>query len=402
MLWKKKRIYADAAAATPLSGNVIREIARLLPLHANPGGLHAEAVVAKNELESARSLVAQTLKAHSDEIVFTASGTEANNLAILGVLRPLLRERGEVHAITTPIEHASVLLPMESLAHDGLYLTELPVDAVGLVRAEDVSEAVTEETVLVSVQLVNSEIGTVQPLRALMKEVRRIRKERIAMYGKDALPLYVHTDASQAPLWLALSVESLGVDLLTLDAQKMLGPKGVGVLYVRRGTSLEAVIWGGGQERGLRSGTENVPLAGALAVALRDAQKGAAAVGEQVSQLRNTLIADIQALLPDAVVSGPLPQSGNRVANNVHVAVPGLDAQMAVLALDAQGVAAATRSACATDEEEPSHVLTAIGMSRELANCALRITLLPTATLSEVRTIARLLAGIAKQYKNVL
>ncbi|MEK7068422.1 MAG: aminotransferase class V-fold PLP-dependent enzyme, partial [Patescibacteria group bacterium] len=283
MFWKRSapRIYADAAAATPLSNNAKREIMRLLPLYGNAGALHHEGVEAKKELERARAAVAKSVGAHADEIIFTASGTEANNLAIQGVLRPLLRERGELHAITSAVEHQSVLEPLRALEEDGLYTTVVPVDSAGLVDTKMLAESINEQTAFVSIQLVNSEIGTIEPVREIAKAIRQIKRSGISRSegktrpsgperpsGRDVAlppPIYFHTDASQAPLWLDIKVEKLGVDLMTLDAQKVLGPKGVGCLYIKRGVPIEPLLWGGKQEQGLRGGTENVPLAGAFA-----------------------------------------------------------------------------------------------------------------------------------------
>src|SRR4029077_12284727 len=186
---------------------------------------------------------------------------------------------------------------LRALQEEGAEVTELPVDSEGLVSAKQMAEAVTEKTVLVSVQLVNSEVGTIEPVKEIAKILRKQNKK-----------IYIHTDASQAPLWLKIGVEQLGVDLLTLDAQKILGPKGVGCLYIRRGTPIEPIVLGGGQERELRAGTPNTPLCGAFAVALEDAQNGVERRAQQVSEVRDYCIAEIKKLIPDASINGPAPQ----------------------------------------------------------------------------------------------
>src|SRR3989338_4460683 len=229
----KKRVYADAAAATPVSARSQRELIRLLSLYGNAGALHKEGVDAKKELERARSSIAASVGAHADEIVFTASGTEANNLALHGLLRPMLLQDGEVHAITCAIEHQSVLEPPRALEREGLYVTTLDVDKEGLVDPEALREALNEETALVSIQLVNSEVGTIEPVRELAKNHRRANQYKGRSFVTKDRPLYFQTDASQAPLWVDINVEKLGVDLMTLDAQKVLGPKGIGALYIR-------------------------------------------------------------------------------------------------------------------------------------------------------------------------
>ncbi len=396
---KAKRLYLDAAAATPISTRAKKELVRLLDVYGNAGALHHEAIEAKRELEAARAAIAEAIGAHPDEIIFTASGTEGNNLAIEGILRPLLIEHGELHAVTTAIEHMSVIEPLRALDYAGLYTTELPVDHEGRISTKALEEAINDETVFVSVQLVNSEIGTVQPLRDIAKVIRRVRKNRGET--SNQLPLYIHCDASQAPLWLPLAVDSLGIDLLTLDAQKVGGPKGIGALYVRRKTSIEPVIRGGVQEFGLRGGTPNVPLAGAFAVALTDAAKGVEARAVKVAKIRDALWCAIQRAVPDAVLNGP-ELGDRRVANNLNISIPGLEAEMGVLALDAMGIAASTRSACKTDDIEPSHVIAALGTPKELAQTAIRFALLPEAKSADMPRVATALAEIAKRYRNVV
>jgi len=397
MIWSRKRIYADAAAATPLSPRAAAELVRLLAVYGNPSALHKEALAAKEALTTARGIVADTIGAHADEIIFTSGGTEGNNLALGGVLRPLRKQHHSVHAVTSSIEHSSVLEPLRALREEGCALTEVPVSTAGRVSVEEVASAITDTTVLVSVQFVNSEIGTVQPIRDIAKEIRRVRKERAAAsHGEPALPLYFHCDASQAPLWKSIQVEKLGADLLVLDGQKILGPKGVGALYVRRGVALEVLQLGGGQERGLRSGTENVPLAGAFAVALQDAQHAVADNIVRVAEVRNFLLQEIMQRL-DVVVHGAV--GDERVVNNLNFSVPGLNGEMAVIALDALGIAASTRSACDSGDEAPSHVLTALGLDQKMMQSALRLTLLPSATKAEARRIAAALAEVAKRYK---
>lgn len=417
-----ERIYADAAAATPLSARSRAELVRLLDIYGNAGALHTEGVEAKRELDAARKTIADAIGAHADEIIFTASGTEGNNLAIHGVLRPLLLKHGELNAITSAIEHQSVLQPLAILEREGLYTAELPVDPAGLIDVGQLAEEINNETVFVSIQLVNSEVGTIEPVREIAKEIRRVRQSRKNLLGSPSealtsqtfsalpqseLPLYFHTDASQAPLWMDINVERLGVDMMTLDAQKVLGPKGIGALYVRRGTPIEPIVWGGVQEFSLRAGTPNVPLAGAFAVALEDAQKVAEERAQKVAAVRDYCFEKIKELLPDVILNGPplreakLHEHPTRVANSLNVSIPGLEAQMAVIALDVEGVAASTRSACTIGSDEPSHVIQALGVPEALAGTAIRLTLLPSVTKSDALFIANALAKVAKRYKNM-
>lgn len=391
MWFWKRRIYADAAAATPLSRRSRNELLRLLSFYGNAGALHHEGQAAKKELERARKSIAQSIGAHQDEVVYTASGTEGNNLAIAGLLRPILLARGSAHAITLAIEHQSVLEPLRALKREGLEVTELPVQPDGTVFPNAVLDAVRQDTVFVSVQLVNSEVGTIEPLREIAKNLRRITDRKV----------YLHTDASQAPLWVDTKVEKLGVDLLTLDGQKVLGPKGVGALYSKRGTPVQPILWGGKQESGLRGGTENTPQVGAFAVALADAQKNVASRAQKVAKVRDYLWAEIKRLIPDAILHGPPCQGDTlpRVANNLSVSVPGLDGEMAVIAMDAFGVAVSTRSACNIGDEEPSHVIKALGVDKPLAKTAIRITLLPDISYSQARRIAAALKDAADRYR---
>src|SRR3989338_2118723 len=374
MMWFKSRIYADAAAATPLSARSRDELVRLLGLYGNAGALHKEGMDAKKELEKARKSIADSIGAHADQIVFTASA----------------------------IEHQSILEPLRALEREGLYTTVLPVDSEGVVSPESLREALNDETALVSIQLVNSEVGTIEPVRELAKEIRKIRTLRQA---QGDLPLYFHTDASQAPLWVDINVEKLGVDLMTLDAQKVLGPKGVGALYVRRGVPIEALLWGGKQERGLRGGTENVAAAGAFAVALGGAKRGGGKRGKNMTAVRDYLWAEIKRLIPDVKYQGPSLMSDIkdgpclRVANNLNISIPGLEAEMGVVSLDALGISASTRSACTIGADEPSHVIKALGVPLDMAGTAIRLTLLPDATKSQARRIAQALKETADRYR---
>lgn len=404
---KKNRVYADAAAATPLSPESRAELVRLLDVYGNAGGLHGEAVAAKEVLEESRATIATAIGAHADEITFTASGTEANNLALAGVLRPLLQKHGQLHAITCAIEHTSILEPLFALEKEGLTLTILQVDSEGLVSPKDIAAAITDKTVLVSIQLINSEVGTIEPIQEIAKEVRKVKNfrkqqgEPLLLSSKGSpccnLPLYFHTDASPTPLWLPLKVEKLGVDLLTLDAQKILGPKGVGALFIKRGTDIEPVTLGGGQERGLRSGTQNPPLVGAFAVALSEAQKKVEEDAQKIAEVREYCFAEIKKLLPEVMLNGPSFE--HRVANNLNLSIPELDAQMAVIALNVEGVACSTRSACDVGGDEPSHVIQALGVPKKLAGTAIRITFLPTATKADAKYIAEALLRVAQKYK---
>ena len=352
MFWSS-RIYADAAGG--------------LPPHYNPGALHREGVAAKKELEKARASVATSIGAHADEIIFVANATDANAFAAT---------LATAHTITSAIEHQSMLEPLRAA---GVEVTELPVDAEGLLFPSAVSSALTPNTTFASIQLVNSEVGSIQPIRAISKELKRAKQK-----------VYFHTDAAQAPLWVDINVEQLGVDLMTLD----------GVLYIKRGTPLALP----------RQGTPNVAEARAVAAFLAQAQKKAEKRAKKTAAVRDYCWAEIKNRIPDAILNGPCLQGEalpsdvkaspcRRVANNLNVSVPGLDAQMAVVSLDALGVAASTRSACDMGSNEPSHVIRALGVPKELAGTAIRLTFLPDFTARQARRIAEALKETADRYR---
>ncbi len=391
-----KRIYADAAAATPLAPEVKEVMLSMFDIYGNPGALHKEGSVAKEALEAARREAAGAIGAHHDEVVFASSGTEANNLALFGVLAA--QESEARHVITSSIEHPSVLEPLKRQEKHGVRVSYLDVTEDGLLDLKRIHDAITDETILITLALINSEIGTVQDIRGIAKMVRKIRKERTLRLaqGKKVLPLLIHVDASQAPLWMTLRVEQLGIDLMTLDGQKILGPKGVGALYVRRGTPIFAQTLGGDQERGLRAGTENVPLVSGFARALSLAQKACEKNAVHVSSLRDELLRDIRLLVPEVVVNGSM---SDRVANNLNISIPGLVGELAVIALSAKGIAASTRSACSTSDDDASHVLVGIGRDQKTAREALRLSFLPSLTLYDIAAIYKALREVCERYR---
>ena len=393
MFFKKKSVYADAAAATPLTFEARARLIELLPIFANPGGLHREGVAAKNILEEARKEAAEAIGAHADEIVFTASGTESNNLAIKGTLNSYGGE--DVSAATLSTEHPSILETFVTKEKEGVAVSYVPVDGEGIVSIEVLESKLYNKTVLISVALINSEIGVIQDARAIAKMIRAVRKKRQTEGNK--LPILFHIDASQAPLWLRLKVDELHPDLMTLDGQKCGGPKGVGLLYVRRGVLLQPQINGGDQERRVRAGTENVPLVASFARALWVAQKNCEENAKRVAMLRDLLLQSIQKNISSVVINGSME---HRVANNLNISIPKLFGEMAVIALSAKGVAASTRSACSTTDEDASHVLEAIGADTARATSALRFTLLPDVSSFDIARISSCLTEVYLRYRD--
>ncbi len=268
------KIYLDNSATTPVDKEVLSAMNKYWACDfGNPSSIHSLGVEAKKSLQKSREIVAKFLNAHDREIIFTSGGTEANNLAIFGLINSVRKDGkkySEMHFITTEIEHSSILECFKELENRGSRVDYLKVNEFGLISSKDLREKIMPETLLVSIGYANSEIGTIQPIKEIIKEIRHKRKEN----GENRFSApYFHIDASQAGLYLNMNVEELGVDFLTIDAQKMYGPKGIGALYIRDGIKISPIIFGGGQEKGIRSGTENIPLIAGFAKTVELAEK---------------------------------------------------------------------------------------------------------------------------------
>ena len=388
------KIYLDHAATTPLDPAVARAMQPYLGAEfANPSSVYGAARSTRLAVEHARAEVADILGAKPTEIIFTSGGTEGDNLAVQGVLRSAGRG---AHWVTTAIEHDAVLNQTGPLALQGYPSTTVGVGESGIVSAEQVIASITDDTVLVSVMLANNEIGTLQPVADIAKAIALIRQERGKRGNLD--PIYLHTDACQAAGYLSLHVTRLGVDLLTINGSKIYGPKGVGALYVRHGVELEPLMYGGGQERGRRSGTENVAGIVGLAMALRLATDAREAESQRLIKLRDELISGIQETLPDALLNG---DAKRRLPNNVNVIIPGVEGEAMVLYLDNAGIMASTGSACSSGSLDPSHVLLAIGRSRDEAQQSLRLTLGRSSDDAAVRQVLEILPGIVTRLREI-
>ncbi|MFA6432213.1 MAG: cysteine desulfurase family protein [Candidatus Paceibacterota bacterium] len=352
-----KRIYLDYASLTPVDPRVLREMkAFSAPKYANPSSLYKEGVAAKKTMEEGRKKVAEFIRAHSDEIVFTSGGTEANGLALEGV--GLAAHRSEIqkpHLIISGIEHSSIMEQVGMLEKHGVEVTRLAVDSSGVVSLDELKKAIKPSTFLISIMTVNNEIGTVQPIREIAKIVRWARTNTT----KSNYPL-LHTDACQAALHYDLNVEQLGVDLLTLDGSKVYGPRGIGALYIKRNTPIEPIIYGGGQERGLRSGTENVSAIMGFAKALELAGKERTKETVRINGLKADFLRGLKAIRPDMSVNPSQDKLSATSPHILNVSIPGIDNEFFVLQLDAAGIAISTKSSCLRDVEE-SYVLKAIG-----------------------------------------
>lgn len=379
--------YFDHAAATPMDPRVLEAMQPYFSAQFyNPSALYLPAREVAKAISAARATVGGVLGARPTEVIFTAGGTEANNMAIHGVMR---RHEG-ANVVVSAMEHDSVLAPARQ--YDCREVAPL---ADGRQSVEQLRTSIDDQTVLVSVQYANNEIGTVQPLRDIAELLQQIRAER--REKGNELPLYFHTDACQVTPYFDLHVSRLGVDMMTLNGGKMYGPKQSGILYVNSRVVLEPLVQGGGQERNIRSGTENVPAIIGLAKALELVQADRKQEAARVEKLRDKFIRGVQARVPGVAVTG---SRKFRLPNNVHLTIAGQDNERMLVQLDEAGILAAAGSACSASNEEPSHVLRALGMSDVEAQSSLRFTLGQDTTEEDVDyavdTLARIVQPVSR------
>ena len=393
-IFSQKRIYLDNAASSPLDPRVERVVAEVSrSFIGNPSALHAEGVAARRELERNRVRFAELLGVHSDEIVWTSGGTEGNALALMGVARaPEALSHGK-HLVVSAFEHPSVLETARALELEGWEVTLVFPDERGFMSAKAVAKEIRPHTVLVSVMLAQNEIGTLQSLAEIAREVRRVRK------GGARFPL-LHTDACQALGQIPVDLARLGVDVATMSAHKMHGPKGVGALYLKRGTPFTPVVYGGGQENGVRSGTENLPAIAGMTRALEVAIEEMNAESLRKITLRDHAWERIQKEIDGVVLNGSLE---SRLPGNLNISFADLESQELVIRLDAKGVAVSSGSACSTKELESKYVILALRKNEKEAAGALRITLGRFSTKNEVdRCVDELVAIVDSMRKSVL
>jgi cysteine desulfurase len=378
----QRLIYMDHAATTSVKPEVME--AMLPYFHdrfGNPSSIYSIAREAKKVVESARETVARALGAEPGEIYFTSGGTESDNWALKGIAYAN-RKKGD-HVITSAIEHHAVLYPAAYLEKQGFHVTYLPVDASGLVDPGVIEDSITDKTILISVMTANNEIGTIEPIREIGSIAR-----------SHGIPF--HTDAVQAVGHIPLSVKDDTIDLLSLSAHKIYGPKGMGVLYIRKGTKIDPLLQGGGQERNRRAGTENlagiVGLATALDIALRTMTEEAS----RLRNLRDRLVSGILSSVPHTRLNGHPTQ---RLPGNVNVSVDFVEGESMLLLLDGYGICASTGSACTSGSLEPSHVLMAIGLPHEVAHGSLRLTLGEANTSDDVNRVLEVLPEVVTKLR---
>ncbi len=377
-----KTIYLDNAAATPIDPRVLKAIIKASGLYGNPSSYNDAGRSARFEIEKSRDIIAKFLGARKDEIVFTSSGSEANALAIGGTLAGL--KSGSV--VTTPIEHQSVL---GAIKRTGLSVKYVAVDGVGFIDLKSLEGSLDPKCKMVSVMYANNEIGTIEPIQKISKIIRQFNK-------KNSTNILLHVDACQAALFLDMNVQTLGVDLLTFDGCKLYGPHGIGVLYVKRGTVIHPLVGWSGQEKGLKSGTENTQSIVGLgeAVSLIKSKQES-----NISLLRDYAI-DRLKMVPDLIVNGPLGK--NRLPNNINICLPNLTSEALLLELDKYGIRAGSGSACTSHSVEPSEVLKAIGVPATHINGALRFSLGRETTKKDleylIKSLVKIVADLNRRY----
>jgi cysteine desulfurase len=385
----KRIIYLDHASTTPLDKRVLKAMQPYFSdVFGNPSSFHTLGMRAKEAVTEARVQIAKLLGAHEDEILFTSGGTESDNMAVLGV--PRYAKGILPHVIVSAVEHHAVLEPLIWLERrKEIELTTVGVDRYGKVDPKEIVAALRPTTVLVSVMMANNEIGTIQPIADIGREILKYRKAQSAIYP------YFHTDACQATGFLEIDVEKLHVDLLTLNASKIYGPKGVGALYVRRGVKFQPLMIGGGQEKNLRSGTENVPGIIGLAKALELAQEDREKESARLLVLRDRLTEGLLKI-PKTILNG---HPTERLPNSVNISFIDIEGEAAVLYLDAAGVMASTGSACASASLDPSHVILATGLSYEAAHGSIRFTLGHATTKADVDHVIKVMPAIVERLR---
>lgn len=385
---KTQEVYFDHAATTYVDQQVFKAMKPYFTEHyGNPSSLYALGRSANQTLLESRKIIANLIHAQPGNIIFTGGGTESDNLAIYGLARA--HEQKGKQIISLEIEHHAVLHPLEDLKKQGFEITYVKVDKNGLVNPFDVAKAIRKDTVLVTIMYANNEIGAIEPIAEIGREILKYRKAHNTAYP------YFHTDACQAAGYLDLDVEKLHVDLMTVNGSKIYGPKGVGFLYLRQGVKIKPLILGGGQERNLRSGTENVAGIVGLAKAFELAQKNRVKESDRVRKLTQYLWQQIQDKITKIKLNGP-EIGESRLPNNLNVTFMDVEGEALLLYLDEYGVMCSTGSACTSESLEPSHVLRALGLPYEYAHGSLRFSLGHCNTKADVDYLMKYLPEIIK------
>ncbi|HJN19845.1 MAG TPA: cysteine desulfurase family protein [Candidatus Nitrosopelagicus sp.] len=378
-------IYLDNAASTEIHPEVVKE---MLPYfdkyYGNPSSIHQFGRKAKNAIEKARKQVAALIGAEPNEIIFTSGGTESNNTIFYGIISQ--GEKFELsHIITSSIEHDAVLEPIRQFEKNGCQITYLPVDKHGMINLDDITKSISKQTVMISIMFANNEVGTIQPIKEISK-----------ICNKYQIPL--HTDAVQAVGKIPINVKELGVDALSISSHKINGPKGVGALFLKKGSTTTPYIVGGGQENGMRSGTENVASIVGFGKACEIAKDKLSDNISHFQTLHSSMLSRIVKEIPHVKLNGH-PQ--NRIFNNIHLTFLGINGEDLIIKLDEHGIAASTGSACSVHTQKASHVLKAMGFNHEQITGSLRISFGYTNTLDEVEQTVEVLKKVVSELRSV-
>lgn len=392
-MFTKKTIYLDHAATTATDKEVLK---RMLPFFCeqfgNPSSLYGLGKEAEKALADSRKKIASSIKALPENILFTSGGTESNNLAIFGAAEAY-QHKGK-HIISVVTEHSSVLEPLKKLSKKGFEITFLKTDSTGMIDVEELQKAIRKDTILISVMTVNNEIGTIMPIPEIGREVLKYRKE-----NNTPFPLF-HTDACQAANYLEVDVEKFHTDILTLNAGKIYGPKGIGILYVRRGIKIEPQIIGGGQEKELRAGTENVAAIVGMAFALELAIKNRDKDSKKILELSQYFYKNLKNKISDIKLNGK-EFGPDRLPSNINISFKNIEGEALVLYLSEKGIMCSTGSACHAKSLEESHVLTAIGLSKKEAASSIRFTLGKENTKEEIDYVLKYLPAIVSDLREI-
>jgi cysteine desulfurase len=373
-------IYLDNAASTPVHEQVLHEMIPFLQdQFGNPSSIHRYGRFAQRAIQNARKQIAHLINSEPNEILLTSGGTESNNTALFGLAHAA---KGN-HIITSSIEHEAILEPCKKLEKEGFEITYIPVDNSGLVNSKDIEKSITPETCLVSIMFANNEVGTIQPIQ----EISKICHDKQIVF---------HTDAVQAVGKVKIDVKELGIDMLSISSHKINGPKGVGALYIKKGIEIIPFIFGGGQENGMRSGTENVASIVGFGKACQLAQENMKQNILHLQNIRNNLIAKVMKEIPLVTLNG---HSDQRIANNAHFTFLGVNGEDLIIKLDENGIAASTGSACSVRVQKESHVLKAMGFSHDQIAGSLRLTVGISNTDSEIEKTIEILKKVVKELR---
>ena len=394
-----REIYLDNAATTPCDGQVLKAMEPYwLKTYGNPSSFNDAGRKARKAIEESRKKIALILGAKSREIIFTSSATEANNLAVLGTVKASKKNIRGSHVITTKIEHHSVLEPIKKLEKEGIKISRLRVNKEGLVDLNKLKKAISSKTVLISVIYANNETGSVQPIKKIAKIIKEFRNSGLEI--RDSPYPYLHIDAAQAAGHLDINVNNLGVDLMTVSSHKIYGPKGIAALYLRSGAGIEPLFYGGGQERNLRSSTEPVPLIAGFAEALKLSNESKEKNNKTEEELRNHFADGLKKSFPGIKINGP-GESKNRVPHIINATFPEIENEQMLLQLDKCGIRASAGSACSSYGIEPSHVLTAIGLSKKEVRSSIRFSLGRETSKNDLDYVLKILPKVVKKVEKL-